>query len=85
MNTNDKNLEEAKQLNQKSRQGGTSSIDTTSANSASAQEARQLNSQYSSSTSTSGSGSSSSSSSSDQNALEEAKKLNQQSRQSKGK
>jgi len=77
----DQNLEEAKKLNQQSRQGGSGSIDTTSANSESVKEARELNQKYPNSTSSSSSGSSSSSYQDD---LEEAKKLNAQSRQNKG-
>ena len=82
----DQNLEEAKKLNQQSRQGGSSSIDTTSANSPSLKEARELNSKYSGSSSvSSGASSSSSTGSSDQSSLDETKKLNEQSKQNKGK
>jgi hypothetical protein len=84
MTSNDKSLQEAKKLNEQSRQGTmTSSISTTDYNSQGAQEARELNSQASSGAMTSSSNSASFSNSS-ANDLEEAKKANQKSRQSKG-
>ncbi|GEM_PF-1736943 len=85
MNTDDKDLQDAKQANQKSKQGyssSTSSAGYTSTGSSSLQEARQLNAQ--SATSSTGSGSSSGSTSTT-SGEEEAKKLNEQSRQNKGK
>lgn len=90
MNNFDKGAQEAKQLNAQVKSGNTSSFtSTTDYNSPELQEARQLNSQAgTSSSSAAGStfantaGMTSSSNNAD---LEEAKKLNQQSRQNKGK
>lgn len=86
MTNNDKSLEEAKKLNAQSKQGNmTSSTSTTDYNSQGAQEARQLNSQAASGTTTTSSTTNSASfSNSSANDLEEAKKANQKSRQSKG-
>jgi hypothetical protein len=82
MNNNQMDLEEAKKLNQQSKQGNSASFtNTTGFDSQGTQEARQLNSQFSG-----GSSSFTSSVSGINNSdLEEAKKLNQQSRQNKGK
>lgn len=79
-----KGTEEAKKLNQQMKNGSASGfISSTDSNSPELQEARQLNSQSGSSASSFSSGISSGSSFS--SSLEETKKLNQQSRQNKGK
>lgn len=74
--TGDKDLQDAKKANQKSRQGNMSGF--SSSNDPSLQETKQLNAKYASANT--GSSSSSGSSSS---GTEEAKQLNQQSRQNK--
>jgi hypothetical protein len=71
-----KNLEEAKQLNEQSKQGMTNYVNTTDINSADTQEARELNSQ-------SASGVSQSISNSSDSDLQEAIKANKKSAQNK--
>lgn len=80
MSTSNKNLEEAKKLNQQSKQGATMSSfsNTTDINSADTQEARELNAQSSGLSS-----SLSSSISTSASDLQEAKKLNEKSKQNK--
>lgn len=81
MNTDEKDLQDAKKANQKAKQGSTwsASPDSSSSGSDYLQETKQLN-QKSASSSTAGSYSSS-----DITPEEEAKKLNEQSKQNKGK
>jgi len=85
MNINDKNLQETKKLNQQAKQGNFSNLQSnTDFNSPDTQEARELNSQYSNgSTSFSNISNPSRFTSSNNSVLEETKKLNQQSKQSK--
>lgn len=85
MNINDKNLQETKKLNQQAKQGSFSNLQSsTDFNSPDTQEARELNSQYSKgSSSFSNVSSSSGFISSNNSVLEETKKLNRQSKQSK--
>lgn len=87
MTNYDKSLEEAKKLNQKSRQGNmTSSISSTDYNSPSTQEARQLNSQAGSGSAMSSAATNSANlTSSTSSNLQETKDLNAKSRQNKGK
>lgn len=87
MPNNNKDLEEAKKLNQQSRQGNmTSSISTTDYNSAGAEEARQLNSQSKSGSAMSSAATNSANlTSSTSSNLQETKDLNAKSRQNKGK
>ncbi|WP_406763637.1 hypothetical protein [Candidatus Clostridium radicumherbarum] len=87
MTNNDKSLEEAKKLNQQSRQGSmTSSASSTDYNSPDTQEARQLNSQAGSgSTMASSTNNSANLTSSTSSSLQETKDLNAKSRQNKGK
>ncbi|BAH06562.1 hypothetical protein CKR_1511 [Clostridium kluyveri NBRC 12016] len=81
MNINDKNLQEARQLNQQSRnkKGNASKpMNSLANNGSNIQEARQLNQQSREKSNSTGFTNS-------VNNLEETKKLNQQSRQNKGK
>lgn len=83
MNKNDKDLQEARKLNQQSRSGSASGFtSSTDMNSPELQEARTLNSQSASSNSSLSSGTNASMTNMSSNSdIEEAKKLNQQSRQ----
>lgn len=91
MNNNQKDLEEARKLNQDSRNGKTSGYtSTTDINSPDLQEARELNSQASRSNPSLNSNTNTSTSttnnsiSTDPTKINEVKKQNEQSRQNKG-